>query len=423
MFTRSISKKAFHILIVTLFTVGSNYGFTAMNVQAETKSKEYIVVFKDSIKDSEKESKDISRKHGLVIGQTYSHSLKGFAGGIPAGKLQQIKKDPRVAYVTEDKAVYPLSHSGLLDAYLPKQIVPNNILRVGGFAPKYTGKGVTVAVLDSGIDTAHPDLLGQVVAQKNCMTNRKNTPTVDTDGHGTRVAGIIAGLNNEIGVKGIAPDAHLASIKVMGGLGSGRTSYILCGLEWTIKNAAQYNIKVINMSLYTFGYSDNNCGATNRDALHKAVCAARDAGLTVIAASGNSLSSVSEYVPSSYDDAVITVSYLVDSDGQPGGFGEPTQYGYDDQFATNSNYGPAIDLAAPGYILSTYPQGEYVWGLGSSFSAAHVAGAAALYFESHPTASWKEVRNTLINQGEALNAGHTDPTLFHTEPVLQVPQF
>jgi subtilisin family serine protease len=411
--------KAINLLMIGALIFVSNYGFVADTEAAEV-SREYIVVFKDSVKDSTAASNDIARKHGVALGHTYFRAIRGFSGIIPPVKLEKIKKDPRVAYVSEDKTVYPLSHSGLLDANPPNQIFPNNILRVGGYAPLHTGKGVTVAVLDSGTDATHPDLVGQVAVQKNCMTGRKNSPVIDNDGHGTRVAGIIAALNNDIGVVGLAPEARIAGVKVWDTFGTGRTSYVICGLEWAIKNAAQYNIKVINMSLYTLGYSDNSCGSLNRDALHKAVCAARDAGLTVVTASGNSLSSVDELVPGSYNDAVITVSYLTDSDGQPGGFGLPTEYGYDDQFARNSNYGDKIDVAAPGFVLSTYPHGEYVWGIGSSFSAAHAAGAAALYLEGHPGARWEEVKNALVNRGEPLNGGHTDPTGLHREPVLQV---
>ena len=174
------------------------------------------------------------------------------------------------------------------------------------------------------------------------------------------------------------------------------------------------------MSLGGREKSDNDCGNTNGDALHKAICNSRDAGVTYVVAAGNESDDASLHVPSAYDDAVITVSAMADSDGILGGLGAATSYGADDTFATFSNYGSVVDIAAPGVkILSTWKGGGYATISGTSMASPHVAGAVALYLYTNPGASWMTVRDALMTLGEVLGAGHTDPSGLHPEVVLK----
>ncbi len=223
-------------------------------------------------------------------------------------------------------------------------------------------------------------------------------------------------------VVGVAPSAKLWSIRVLDKNGSGTWSSVICGLDVVAANgpANGGSITVANMSLGGGGVSDNNCGNTNNDALHKAVCRVRDSGVTIVVAAGNSGVDASGFVPAAYDDAVITVSALADSDGKPGGLGAGTSYGADDTFATFSNWGTPVDIGAPGVsINSTWLGGGYKSISGTSMASPHVAGAAALYLATNPGASWITVRDTLIGLGEAAGAGHTDPSLKHPEAVLR----
>jgi len=234
------------------------------------------------------------------------------------------------------------------------------------------------------------------------------------------VAGIIAALDNSIGVVGVAPQAKLIPVKVLDRTGSGTWSSVICGIDWVTANASSLGIKVANMSLGGTGTSDNNCGNTNSDALHKAVCRSRDAGVTYVVAAGNESGSASKLVPAAYDDAVITVSALADSDGKPGGLGPKTSYGPDDTFATFSNYGSIVDLGAPGVsIYSTYKGGKYATMSGTSMASPHVAGVAALYISGNPGSTWIQVRDGLKALGEALGFGHTDPSGLHPELVVK----
>ena len=205
--------------------------------------------------------------------------------------------------------------------------------------------------------------------------------------------------------------------------GNGSWSSVICGLDYVTSKAPANGgpIRVANLSLGGYGVSDENCGNTNKDALHKAICRARDAGVTIVVAAGNSGANAANFVPAAYNDAVITVSALADSDGKEGGAGPSLSYGADDTFATFSNWGTPVDIAAPGVsIYSTWLNNGYKAISGTSMASPHVAGAAALYIATHPGASWSSVRDALISLAEPLGAGHTDPSGLHPEPVLLV---
>ncbi len=225
-----------------------------------------------------------------------------------------------------------------------------------------------------------------------------------------------------MGVVGVAPRARLWSVRVLDNSGNGTWSSVICGIDFVTSLAPANGgpITVANMSLSGAGTSDNNCGNTNNDALHKAICRSRDAGVAYVVAAGNSGADAAGEVPAAYDDAVITVSALADSDGRPDGLGAATAYGADDTFASLSNFGAAVDLAAPGVaIKSTWKGGAYNTLNGTSMASPHAAGAAALYVAAHPGAAWTEIRDALRAAGEALGAGHADPSGRHPEPVLR----
>lgn len=379
---------------------------------------QYIVVFNDNVADIDAASQELALQHGASVEQTYHNALRGFAGAIPPGKLNDVKNDPRVAFVSEDATVNAFGRPGSI-VTPPPQVVPTRIQRIDSNASSATGAGVGVAVIDTGIDLKHPDLAANIVANTSCITGKKTG--ADDNGHGTHVAGTIAALNNTIGVMGVAPQADLIAVKVLNAQGSGSWSSIICGLDWVTANAATYNIKVANLSLGGGGISDNNCGLTNADALHQAICRTRDAGVTLVVAAGNSSADTATSVPAAYDDAVITVSALVDSDGAADGLGASTNYGADDTFASFSNFGDEVDLGAPGAnIYSTWKGGSYSTISGTSMAAPHVSGALANFFEYHPGSAWTEARAALISSGEVINAGHTDPSGLHPEAILNV---
>jgi subtilisin family serine protease len=300
------------------------------------------------------------------------------------------------------------------------QALPAGVDRINAEGKINIGAGVNVAVIDTGILVTHPDLSGKVVGGKNCT--RASGGYTDQNGHGTHVAGTIAASNNTQGVVGVAPGAKLWSVRVLDRNGSGSWSTVICGIDFVTSLAPAKGgpIKIANLSLGGSGVSDNNCGNSNNDALHKAICRARDAGITIVVAAGNSGANSTGFVPAAYNDAVITVSALTDTDGKPNGMGAPTSYGADDTFASFSNWGTPVDIGAPGVnIYSTWLSNGYKSISGTSMASPHVAGAAALYIATNAGASWTQVRDALVTAGEVLGAGHTDLSGKHPEPILR----
>lgn len=406
---------------------------------------QYIVVLKDAVKDNE--VNDVIQKFrdkDLADLPIFQNVLKGFVLKMPQNiseeeiekKLSEIKNDPRVEFVSEDHAVFAQYSERIVEALIPlakrntnvsiqSQRIPTGIDRINAENKSNKGSGVNVAVVDTGIDTRHSDLTQNVVGGKNCVVGG-GTNYRDQNGHGTHVAGIIAASNNGSGVVGVAPGVKLWSVRVLDRNGAGSWSSVICGIDFVISKAPQNGgpIKVMNMSLGGGGASDNNCGKTNNDALHKAICRARDAGVTIVVAAGNSNVNSNTSVPAAYDDAVITVSALADSDGKTGGTGSGTSYGKDDTFATFSNYGDVVDIGAPGVsIYSTWLSNRYATLSGTSMASPHVAGAAALYIFNHPTALWSEVKNAIQSAGEILGSEHSDPSGRHSENVLRTDSF
>lgn len=398
---------------------------------------QYIVVFKDSADADAAENELLVRVRGERL-DSYRNVFNGFTARFSAADLDTIARDPRVAFVSEDHVVSIADATRRGDAPLlaqrnreedtlsssravaSPQTLPTGVDRINAEGKANTGAGINVAVIDTGILSTHPDLSGKVVGGKNCTYSGGGYS--DQNGHGTHVAGTIAALDNTQGVVGVAPGAKLWSIRVLDRYGSGTWSSVICGLDFVTSKAPSKGgpIQVANMSLGGSGVSDNNCGNSNNDPLHKAVCRARDAGVTIVVAAGNSAVNAASFVPAAYNDAVITVSALADSDGKSGGVGDATPYGADDTFASFSNYGNVVDLGAPGVnIYSTWLSNGYATLSGTSMASPHVAGAAALYIATHPAAQWSEVRNALVASGEPLGDGHTDPSLKHSEPVLR----
>ena len=417
---------------------------------------QYIVVLKDSVTDVEAAESDILGRGGERL-DSYRSALRGFAARFSDEELAAVASDPRVAFVSEDRVVSTMEGRPLregtfgtarertdrrMDPPPPPspapsptppppppvseqavassvQSLPTGVDRIDAESLLNTGANVNVAVIDTGILASHPDLSGKIVGGKNCT--RASGGYTDQNGHGTHVAGTIAANNNTQGVVGVAPGAKLWSVRVLDRNGNGTWSSVICGLDYVTSKAPSKGgpIRVANLSLGGGGFSDNNCGNSNNDALHKAICRARDAGVTIVVAAGNSGVNAANAVPAAYDDAVITVSALADTDGKPGGAGAATSYGADDTFASFSNWGSAVDIGAPGvWIKSTWLKNGYATISGTSMASPHVAGAAALYIFKNPAATWTTVRDALVANGEALGAGHTDPSGNHPEKVL-----
>jgi subtilisin len=275
----------------------------------------------------------------------------------------------------------------------PVQEIPTGIDRIGadgnpiaqidGFDERVD---INVAVLDTGI-AAHPDL--NVVGGVSCL----GQSAADDNGHGTHTAGTIGAIDNGIGVVGVAPGARLWAVKVLDSRGDGTWSSVICGLDWVYANRG--TIDVVNLSLGGNG-GESTC-SDPADPLHGAVCrVVNEADIPVVVAAGNAGKDAAGTVPATYEE-VIAVSAFADTDGTPGGEG-PSRCGYaDDRFASFSNFGADVDIAAPGVCIpSTSLGSRYAELSGTSMATPHVAGAVALYLAENPAAIPEDVRSWLL---------------------------
>ena len=218
------------------------------------------------------------------------------------------------------------------------------------------GAGVNVAVLDTGIDTDHPDLVGNLQGRYSCV-NTDILNVEDSNGHGTHCSGIIAADNNGSGITGVGPDINLYMVQVSARSTIKETD-IVEGINWCVGTCTDgisgNDIQVMSMS-FGGGYSEAEATALQ---------AAYDQSIVLVAAAGNESGAVI------YPAALGTVIAVSATDSA-------------DKFAYFSNYGPEIDFAAPGYsIYSTYLRGGYTTMSGTSMACPHVAGVAALVIAS-----------------------------------------
>ncbi|WP_113702723.1 S8 family serine peptidase [Nonomuraea lactucae] len=365
---------------------------------------DYIVVLKNSVTDPYGVARRYASDFGARLGFTYRTALKGFSATLSGAAVDALRRDPRVLSVEVDNVAHATGHA-------TAQILPTGVRRTYTDANPglKVGDGrdervdADVAVLDTGIDFDHPDL--NVARRVLCLNTTTCTDNAGDDdhGHGSNVAGIVAGLDNGIGYVGIAPGARLWSIKVLNSSGSGNFSGIIAGVDWVAAHAGE--VEVINMSL--------GCRNCSQPALETAINNAIAKGVVVVVSAGNDTGDAGANVPAKYPD-VITVSALGDYDGKPGGQGSPSWCNSqitnkDDTLAAWSNFGRVIDIAAPGdCIQSAHRNGGYSNYSGTSQAAPHVAGAAAWLAggSNKPTdkAGVMAIRDTIVN------AGNTDWT-------------
>ena len=369
------------LLLLGLLALGAGSGPPA---NGDVLPGRYVVLLKASAATAAID--EVARRHGLEVEHRFT-SINGVSLVGAPGKLRQLQADPRVAVAEPDRLVS-----------LSAQTLPTGINRIDAdLSPTAKIDGVDervnvdIAIIDTGIQTDHPDL--NVVGGKNCSTG---SSFKDGNGHGTHVAGTAAALDNTIGVVGVAPGARLWAVRVLNNAGSGSVASVVCGIDWVTNRAS--TIEVANMSLGC------ECGST---VLDTALSASVAAGVTYAVAAGNSAKDAATFQPANHP-GVIAVSAIADFNGVGGSGAAPTcRSDVDDTFADFSNFGSVVDIAAPGVcILSTWKGSTYNTISGTSMASPHVTGAAGLYKANNPLASPADVKAALLAAGKA----QTDPT-------------
>jgi subtilisin len=327
----------------------------------------------------------VAGRHGAGVDGRYTHALHGFAGVVPEARLAALERDPEVLSVEPDVVVQAFDvvvagNSPMLT--VNGETIPTGIARMG-INPLSDASTVGVAVLDTGVSLNHPDL--NVAGAVSYIKGNKSGN--DDNGHGSHVAGTIAAKVNGGGVRGVAPNARIFAVKVLDRSGKGSLSAIISGIDWVTRNAGAKRIHVANMSLGFQGTSQ---------ALNTALNNSVNSGVTYVVAAGNNAMDTTYFSPANHP-RVITVSAIADSNGTCGGGGASTSYGGDDTFATFSNYGAPVAIAAPGVdILSTYKDGGYAYSSGTSMASPHVAGAAALFIAKNAGLTPADVKAGLL---------------------------
>ncbi|EFL34975.1 secreted serine protease [Streptomyces viridochromogenes DSM 40736] len=326
----------------------------------------YLVTLRKHTPAPSAAGKSLAERYGVDISHTYGAVLNGYAVRADARRARWLAADPRVASVVQDTRVR-LESTGLTQRNPPSWGLdridqPGLPLDRGYTSPGSAGAGVTVYVIDTGVRTTHRDFGGRASHGWDFVGN--DGVAADANGHGTHVAGTVAGKSH-----GVAKKARIVSVRVLDAAGGGTTARVIAGIDWVTRHARKP--AVANLSL----------GGFRNAQLDAAVRTSIASGVTYTVAAGNDGRPAGLYSPGSVEQA-ITVGATDRRDTKP----------------AFSNHGPALDLFAPGVAItsasaaSDTAQATYS---GTSMASPHAAGAAALYLADHPKATPSQVGRAL----------------------------
>jgi len=361
------------LLVVTLaFPVLAAGPKKAELIKAKGKKVQdaYIVVLEDRVDDVDSIADELVYKSRGRKDHVYKHALKGFSAKMSEKEALALAADPRVKYVEEDAEVsISATQTGAtwgLDRVDQRDLPLNST-----YVYNATGAGVKAYIIDTGINVNHVDFGGRAINGTDAVDNA--LPAADCNGHGTHVAGTVGGTT-----WGVAKGVTLVAVRVLNCQGSGTNAGVIAGINWVTSDHQAGQPAVANMSL----------GGGASQAIDDAVNASINDGVTYAIAAGNGDALGNPQPACNYSPArvanAITVGSTTSSDAR----------------SSFSNYGPCLDIFAPGSSITSawYSSNTATNTIsGTSMATPHVAGAIALFLQGTPSASPATVATTFIN--------------------------
>jgi subtilisin family serine protease len=367
----------------------------AAAAEAAAVGTRYIVKLKDEVSAPGARGREIAAAHGAQLHHQFERALKGFAVTVPPGAvaafLRAMERDPDVDLVEPD-AVMTGTQTVQTGATWGLDRTDQRLLPLSGtYSYGASGAGVQAFIIDSGLRSTHSEFQGRVLPGYTAINDGYGTN--DCNGHGTHVAGTVAGQT-----WGMAKGANVVPVRVLGCDGSGYVSGIVAGIDWMIANAKKP--AVANMSL----------GGSATSTLDSAVAKAVSNGITMAVAAGNSNADACNTSPARAPSA-ITVGAT----------------GSSDERASYSNWGTCLDVFAPGNSITSASNGSDNGAAimsGTSMASPHVTGLAAVYLQSNPGASPATVASAIkagATTGLVAGAGAGSPNaLIYTDVATTV---
>ncbi|MGW1891040.1 S8 family peptidase [Streptomyces sp. NPDC002004] len=347
----------------------------------------YIVTLKGSTKAASAAGRGLAGRYGASIRRTYGSALNGYAVTAGAEQARRLASDPGVASVVQDTAVSLERTWKNPPSWGLDRIDQRNLPLDGSCTwPESAGRGVTAYVIDTGVRITHRDFGGRASYGWDFVDN--DAVARDGNGHGTHVAGTVAGASY-----GVAKKARVVAVRVLDDAGAGTTAQVIAGIDWVTRHARKP--AVANLSL----------GTTANAQLDAAVRASVASGVTYTVAAGNNGLPAGLYSPARVPQA-ITVGATDRTDAR----------------ARFSNWGARVDLFAPGVDITSASyasDGGRATYSGTSMAAPLAAGAAAVYLAGHRRATPAEVSRALI--ARAAPGRVTGPGPGSPDRLLQIP--